>query len=130
MCQSWPLWFTARPLISRRHQPLLASLFLGAPLAGFAALGLDGLGSVSVLFAAASGLALACRAGLAGLASLFPSLFPSLPPGFSLLASAAAAGFVEARRDFFPRCFEAACCAASSAATAAMSAAPVRVGPV
>src|SRR5579864_2936156 len=53
MCNPKGYGLRAGALARRQHQPLLASLFLGAPLAGFAAFGLAGLGPVSVLFAAA-----------------------------------------------------------------------------
>src|SRR3569832_902593 len=97
-------------------QPFLASPLLG--LAGLAAaFGLADLSDVAGLSAAfASLLTLACLACLEDLA-------PSSAP--------ASGGRFEATRVFLPRCLAAACsCTAVSAATAAISAAPVRVGPV
>src|ERR1700733_12588681 len=96
--------------------PLLASLLLTSGL-GFAAFGLAGLAPSAVAglsagLAAAPGLAFACLAGL---------LASSTPASGGLLAATCV---------FLPRCFAAACSSAVSAATAAINAAPVRVGPV
>ena len=104
-------------------------------LVALRALGFAGLAvaaaALSSAFGAASGLALACltAAGLAAvwvLASLPASLPPSSAAAFG---AAAASGFFAATCDFFfPRCRGV--CFSLSAATAAISAAPVLVGPV
>jgi hypothetical protein len=110
--------------------PASPVVFFGTGLAAGLALALGFAGFASALSAegaglADSGLALACLA-----ADLPAADFPSLPPSFSLasdFASTEASGFFTATRDFLPRRIV---CSAASAATAAIKAAPVRVGPV
>ena len=82
---------------------------------------------VGRLSGAASGLALACLTA-AGLAADFGSGLGVLAGLGVGLGSAAASGFFAATRDFLPRCRGV--CLSASAATAAISAAPVLVGPV
>jgi hypothetical protein len=98
------------------------------------ALGFAGLAVAAAAFssalAAASGFALACRTA-AGLAAVWDlaSLPAFLPLSAAVFGAVALSGFFAAIRDFFfARCRVA--CLSLSAATAAISAAPVRVGPV
>src|SRR5882757_5309301 len=101
--------------------PLGSTLGLAAAfgLAGFAAgLSAAAAGLSPVLGATASGLALACRTA-AGLAACLVVA--------SAFGAAAASGFLAATRERLPRFTV---CCSESTATAAISAAPVLVGPV